>query len=37
MATMTRRRFLRYGAGAGVALALPWAARPDGSAATGGS
>jgi spore coat protein A, manganese oxidase len=27
MAGMTRRRFLRYGAGAGVALAVPWAAR----------
>jgi spore coat protein A len=31
---MTRRRFLQYGAGAGAALALPWAARtPAASAA----
>jgi spore coat protein A len=28
MTTMTRRRFLRYGAGAGAALALPWVVRP---------
>jgi spore coat protein A, manganese oxidase len=27
MKGMTRRRFLQYGAGAGAALALPWAAR----------
>src|SRR6266480_2181869 len=27
MEGMTRRRFLQYGAGAGAALALPWAAR----------
>jgi spore coat protein A len=27
MKAMTRRRFLQYGAGAGVALALPWAGR----------
>jgi spore coat protein A, manganese oxidase len=27
MAGMTRRRFLQYGAGAGVAMAMPWAAR----------
>ena len=27
MQGMTRRRFLRYGAGAGVALAFPWGAR----------
>ena len=37
MAGMTRRRFLRYGLGAGVALALPWAARPSvAGAAVGG-
>ncbi len=37
MKAMTRRRFLRYGAGAGAALALPWAARvPRASAAPGG-
>ena len=36
MEGMTRRRFLRYGAGAGAALALPWAARiPAARAATG--
>ncbi|MGE5304666.1 MAG: multicopper oxidase family protein [Alphaproteobacteria bacterium] len=28
MTTMTRRRFLRYGGGAGAALALPWVVRP---------
>jgi len=28
MITMTRRRFLQYGVGAGAALALPWAVRP---------
>jgi spore coat protein A len=27
MTTMTRRRFLQYGAGAGAALALPWVTR----------
>jgi spore coat protein A, manganese oxidase len=37
MTGMTRRRFLRYGMGAGVALALPWAARPSvAGAAVGG-
>jgi spore coat protein A, manganese oxidase len=37
MVGMTRRRFLRYGAGAGAALALPWWARvPFASAASGG-
>jgi spore coat protein A len=37
MQPMTRRRFLRYGAGAGVALALPWSARvPAAGAAVGG-
>jgi spore coat protein A, manganese oxidase len=36
MKGMTRRRFLQYGAGAGAALALPWAARtPVASAAPG--
>ncbi|HEX9350470.1 MAG TPA: twin-arginine translocation signal domain-containing protein, partial [Gaiellaceae bacterium] len=36
MKGMTRRRFLQYGAGAGAALALPWAARtPAASAAPG--
>jgi spore coat protein A len=36
MEGMTRRRFLQYGAGAGAALALPWAARtPAASAAPG--
>jgi spore coat protein A len=36
MEAMTRRRFLRYGAGAGVALALPWGARvPFARAASG--
>jgi spore coat protein A, manganese oxidase len=36
MNAMTRRRFLRYGAGAGAALALPWAARiPAARAAAG--
>jgi spore coat protein A, manganese oxidase len=36
MEGMTRRRFLRYGAGAGAALALPWAARiPAARAAAG--
>jgi spore coat protein A len=34
---MTRRRFLRYGIGAGTVLALPWSARtPFASAAPGG-
>jgi spore coat protein A len=34
---MTRRRFLQYGAGAGAALAFPWAARiPLATAAQGG-
>jgi spore coat protein A, manganese oxidase len=28
MTTMTRRRFLQYGVGAGAALGLPWAVRP---------
>src|SRR5437879_56976 len=28
MTTLTRRRFLQYGAGAGAALAVPWAVRP---------
>ena len=28
MTTITRRRFLQYGVGAGTALALPWAVRP---------
>jgi hypothetical protein len=28
MATITRRRFVQYGIGAGAALALPWAAQP---------
>jgi spore coat protein A len=37
MRSMTRRRFLRYGAGAGVALALPWSVRvPAAGAAAGG-
>jgi spore coat protein A len=37
MRGMTRRRFLRYGVGAGTMLALPWAARtPLASAAPGG-
>jgi spore coat protein A, manganese oxidase len=37
MQRMTRRRFLRYGAGAGVALALPWSARvPAAGALVGG-
>jgi spore coat protein A len=37
MTTMTRRRFVQYGVGAGAALALPWAARPRvASAAAGG-
>ena len=37
MMGMTRRRFLRYGVGAGAALALPWAARtPLATAAPGG-
>jgi spore coat protein A, manganese oxidase len=37
MKAMTRRRFLQYGAGAGVALALPWAGRVrPASAAVGG-
>ncbi len=36
MKGMTRRRFLQYGAGAGAALALPWAARvPAARAAVG--
>jgi spore coat protein A len=35
MKGMTRRRFLQYGAGAGAALALPWAARTPASAAPG--
>ena len=36
MGAMTRRRFLRYGAGAGAALAVPWLARvPAASAASG--
>src|SRR6266705_2529775 len=36
MKGMTRRRFLQYSAGAGVGLALPWAARtPPASAAPG--
>src|SRR6266545_6731829 len=36
MKGMTRRRFLQYSAGAGVGLALPWAARtPAASAAPG--
>ena len=36
MEGMTRRRFLRYGAGAGAALAFPWAARiPTARAAAG--
>ncbi len=36
MKGMTRRRFLQYGAGAGAALALPWAAgTPAASAAPG--
>jgi hypothetical protein len=36
MEEMTRRRFLQYGAGAGVAMAVPWAARvPVARAATG--
>ena len=28
MTSMTRRRFLQYGAAGGAALALPWAVRP---------
>ena len=28
MTTMTRRRFVQYGVGAGASLALPWALRP---------
>ena len=37
MRGMTRRRFLRYGVGAGTVLALPWAARtPLATAAPGG-
>jgi spore coat protein A len=37
MQAMTRRRFLRYGAGAGLALAVPWSTRvPAASAAVGG-
>ena len=28
MTTMTRRRFVQYGIGAGAALALPWSVRP---------
>ena len=36
MEAMTRRRFLRYGAGAGAALALPWAARVPAARAAAG-
>src|SRR5512132_3862655 len=37
MRPITRRRFLQYGAGAGAALAVPWASRiPVASAAPGG-
>jgi spore coat protein A len=36
MEGMTRRRFLRYGAGAGAALALPWAARVPAARAAAG-
>ena len=36
MNTITRRRFLQYGAGAGAALALPWvAASPGGKCGDG--
>ena len=36
MEAMTRRRFLQYGAAAGAALALPWAARMPAARAAGG-
>jgi spore coat protein A len=36
MKGMTRRRFLQYGAGAGAALALPWAARTRAASAAPG-
>jgi spore coat protein A, manganese oxidase len=35
MSTITRRRFLQYGLGAGAALALPWAVRPQLASAAG--
>ena len=37
MEAMTRRRFLQYGAGAGAALALPWATRMPAARAAGGA
>ena len=37
MQRMTRRRFLRYGAGAGAALALPWSVRVPAAGAVGGA
>jgi spore coat protein A, manganese oxidase len=37
MNSMTRRRFLQYGAGAGAALTVPWLVRPSAAVASNGA